>query len=267
MSSNILIPEMELMMQNKTDLIRALQSVGEDVDESTPLSMLAKHIRCCGGYDDCYLATIIKSGSEKGQRRYFSREEWARLSVTKQLGYAKIGILLVSYGHYLIIAPNSVVVPRWSTSWSSVPNLTSYGGYGAINDFDSVGNTDKILAYQNSGLTTIEFPAAQAARDFKACTLDNEGYEDDTIWSLPALGHLVLIMQHRTTINSALTFFFGSATLVATTLYSSTDQSRGYVHYATSSKVDAANKETGGTNRILSVCPIDSTEFNKNLVG
>jgi hypothetical protein len=235
-----LINDMKLVEQNRQDLLAALREVGEDVDDEAPLSELIDRIRYVGGYCDIYLACIVRNGDDAGKRRYFSQAEWKAMSVSSQTKYVKIGLALVADGHKLLIAPDDCTVSesdtstlmQWSTGSIKVPGLKAYGegSYGAIDDYDSRGNTDTILAYQDLVITEKSYPAATRARAYKASTQSANGYEDDTIWDLPSLGHMVLLMKYCGLINAAFDFFFASGQfgLVSNGYWTSTNFNGAY---------------------------------------
>ena len=83
----------------------------------------------------------------------------------------------------------------WSTEYvdiSSLPNYTSRET--ASKDYDSCGNTDKIVAQGNAGT----YPAAWAARKY-APTTDTAGK-----WCLPAAGIMTNIYNNQGTIQNAI---------------------------------------------------------------
>ena len=83
----------------------------------------------------------------------------------------------------------------WSTEYvdiSSLPNYTSRET--ASKDYDSCGNTDKIVAQGNAGT----YPAARAARKY-APTTDTAGK-----WCLPAAGIMTNIYNNQDAIQTAI---------------------------------------------------------------
>ena len=84
---------------------------------------------------------------------------------------------------------------KWSTEYvdiSSLPNFTSQSS--ASTDYDSCGNTDKIVAQGNAST----YPAAWAARKY-APTEATKGK-----WCLPAAGIMTNIYNNQGTIQDAI---------------------------------------------------------------
>lgn len=85
------------------------------------------------------------------------------------------------------------------------------GNQGLYDTFDGKENTDVILetlAGVKDTQGTVGAPAAEAARAYKACTLESDGIEDTTVWNLPALGELMLMAKYKTEINELITSMF-----------------------------------------------------------
>lgn len=80
----------------------------------------------------------------------------------------------------------------YGTDISSLPNFTSQSS--ASTDYDSCGNTDKIVAQGNAGT----YPAAWAARKY-APTTDTAGK-----WCLPAAGIMTNIYNNQDAIQTAI---------------------------------------------------------------
>ncbi len=211
-----IINEVQLMKANKEDLVEAMREVGIEVADNDPLRVIADKLHLAGG-KSCVtkVATVETLDDGTKQHRFFTREEWDLLSSSERLAYPRIGILLIAEGHQLIISKsyqtrsddNDATTMLWGTSGLDVSGLKNYetGTYGMIWDFDSQGNTDKIIAHY--GTTTADPVAARRCREYKGCP------DDPTRWDLPAAGHLILMTKYRLEINEAMNYFIGGGTL------------------------------------------------------
>lgn len=224
-----IINEVQLMKANKEDIVEAMCEIGIDADASDPLRVVAEKLLLAGGKSVITkVATVetLEDGSK--QHRFFSKDEWDLLSASERIAYPRIGILLIAEGHRLIISKSyqtkdedtDAINMYWATAGSDVTGLKNYetGTHGMIWDFDSEGNTDKILAHY--GLTSADAVAARRAREYKGCI------GDPTRWDLPAAGILILMTKYRLEINEALNYFIGGGTLSNSGYYwSSTEYS------------------------------------------
>ena len=96
------------------------------------------------------------------------------------------------------------------------------GNQGLYDTFDGKENTDVIietLAGVKDTQGTVGAPAAEVARAYKACTLESDGIEDTTVWNLPALGELMLMVKYKTEINELITSMFGNQNIFTNDWY------------------------------------------------
>ena len=221
-----LINEIQLLHANKADLIEAMQDVGIDVSEKDPLSIIAERMKEAGGM--CCItkiATVEQTPEGDYRHRFFSIEEWQSMDPSIQQNYPRIGVLLIAEGHRLIIsksyqtlsAENDAITMRWSTGAVDIAGMTNYGDstYGMILDFDSRGNTEKILAHATT-LAEGYIIAPLRAHQYRGCL------NDPTYWCLPAMGHMMLIAKYRNEINEALNVI-GGVLISTSTHWTSTE--------------------------------------------
>ena len=126
---------------------------------------------------------------------------------------------------------------KWGILGIDIPNLPNYPYPNSLSaDFDSCGNTDKIVAQGSASL----YPAAWATRRY-APTTDTAGK-----WSLPAAGIMTNIYNNLTTIKNAISKIGGINIDSRFTLWSSSEISSDEVWYAdfnTISILDIISKE------------------------
>ena len=108
----------------------------------------------------------------------------------------------------------------YGTDIPSLPNYTSSSSAEA--DYDSCGNTDKIVAAGNAGT----YPAAWATR-YYAPTTETKGK-----WCLPAAGILRNIQNNQTAINTALNKIGGASNMLNYSVWSSSELSLSYAWLA-----------------------------------
>lgn len=183
---NTIIEEAQLMKQNRADLVKALNDVGfSQVNDSTPLSSIAKYMQWAGGLLDLRLACFHKTTKE---HRYFTREEWEGLSAYNKSSYIKMGICIRAERQQFIIAKDNATTESGSLTMQWAPNtnnnvrgLTDFNNIPTLlADIDGEANTDLILAaVETNG---IDYPAAQHARAYKASTVA------DGAWMIQTLG-------------------------------------------------------------------------------
>ena len=134
---------------------------------------------------------------------------------------------------------NSGVGMYWSTEYTDVlklPNMTNVTLAEA--DFDSCGNTDKIVAAGNAST----YPAAWATRKY-APTTETAGK-----WCLPAAGILRNIQKNWSAIGTAVNKVGGASYLGNRWVWSSSEHSHGHAWraYLVSSGLDYGNKNLNG---------------------
>ena len=215
-----------LLRLNKQDQIEALKSIGfTTVNENTPASDIAKYMKWAGTLLDLSLATLR---IEDGGQVFFTASEWNSMSANNRSKYIRIGIRLRAECHQFIIAKSDCVAAdgtktfKWGGYGTDLRGLKNYGSgnQGLYDTFDGKENTDVIietLAGVKDTQGTVGAPAAEAARAYKACTLESDGIEDTTVWNLPALGELMA--KYKTEINELITSMFGSQNIFTNDWY------------------------------------------------
>lgn len=257
-----------LLRINKQDQIEALKSLGfTNVDENTSASDIAKYMRWAGGLLDLSLATLR---IEDGEQVFFTASEWNSMSANNRSKYIRIGIRLRAECRQFIIAKSDCIDDggnktfKWGGYGTDLRGLKNYGNgnQGLHDTFDGKENTDIIveaLAGVKDTQGTIGAPAAEAARAYKACTLEADGIEDTTVWNLPALGELMLMAKYKLEINELITTMFGSQNIFTGDWYwSSTEwdaSSSWYVNFGSGS-VSTGNRQ--GADRVRPLAAINS---------
>ena len=252
-----------LLRLNKQDQVAALQSIGfTTVNENTPASDIAKYMQWAGTLLDLSLATLR---IEDGEQVFFTASEWNSMSANNRSKYIRIGIRLRAECHQFIIAKSDCVAAdgtktfKWGGYGTDLRGLKNYGSsnQGLYDTFDGKENTDVILETL-SGVKdtqgTVGAPAAEAARAYRACTLENDGIEDTTVWNLPALGELMLMAKYKTEINELVTSMFGNQNIFTSEWYwSSTeyDASSSWIVTFTYGYVSTFNRQCAGRVRPL----------------
>ena len=217
-----------LLRINKQDQIEALKSLGfTNVDENTSASDVARYMRWAGGLLDLSLATLR---IEDGEQVFFTASEWNSMSANNRSKYIRIGIRLRAECRQFIIAKSDCIDDggnktfKWGGYGTDLRGLKNYGNgnQGLHDTFDGKENTDIIveaLAGVRDTQGTIGAPAAEAARAYKACTLETDGIEDTTVWNLPALGELMLMAKYKLEINELVTTMFGGQNIFTNDWY------------------------------------------------
>lgn len=217
-----------LLRLNKQDQIEALKSIGfTAVDENTPASDIAKYMQWAGTLLDVSLATLR---IEDGEQAFFTAAEWNSMSANNRSKYIRIGIRLRAECRQFIIAKSDCVAVdgaktfKWGGYGTDLRGLKNYGigNQGLYDTFEGKENTDVIieaLSGVKDTLGTLGAPAAEAARGYKACTLETDGIEDTIVWNLPSQGELMLVAKYKTEINELITSMFGNQNIITTDWY------------------------------------------------
>lgn len=236
MDSQTLINEVQLLKENKADLIEAMQEIGIEVEDSMPLREITAHICEAGGLG-CItkIATVEKAEDGSYQHRFFTKEEWDELDASTRQLYPRIGILLIAEGQRLIIAKDyqtaatdsDATTMLWSKGYVDIAGQKNFNAdtYGMILDFDTNENQRLIMAHATT-LAEGFIIAPRRANEYRGCA------NDPTYWCLPAMGHMQLIMKYRTQINTALGWI-GGAVISTGTHWTSTEYDGYNAWYAT----------------------------------
>lgn len=252
-----------LLRLNKQDQIEALQSIGfTTVNNSTPASDIAKYMQWAGTLLDVSLATLR---IEDGEQVFFTAAEWNSLSANNRSKYIRIGVRLRAECHQFIIAKSDCITAdgvktfKWGGYGTDLRGLKNYGSgnQGLYDTFEGKENTDIIietLAGVKDTQGTVGAPAAEAARAYKACTLESDGIEDTTVWNLPSQGELMLMAKYKAEINELITSMFGSQNIFTNEWYwSSTeyDASSSWTVSFSGGYVYTTNRQIAGRVRPL----------------
>ena len=178
-----------LLRMNKEEQVSVLQEIGfTSVNENTPASDIAKYIRWAGGLLDLSFATIR---IEDGVNVFFTAEEWNSLSANNRSKYLRIGVRIRADRRQFVIAKSDCTDDiggrtfKWGAYGTDIRGVKNYGNgnQGLYETADGKQNTDAIIeatagVKDNSGV--VGAPAAEAAKNYKACTLELDGLEDKT---------------------------------------------------------------------------------------
>ena len=232
---NTIVEEAQLMKQNRADLIKTLNDIGfSQVNESTPLSDIARYMQWAGGLLDIRLATFSKSTK---QHRYWTYDEWMGQSAQTRSTYIQMGVVIRAERQEFIIAKDNLTSDTGATGIQWAPNNSNdvrglpnfYGDSSLLADINGEANTDLILAAIESN--GIDYPAARRAREYRCCSTADGGVEDPTVWSLPAIGQLWLFYKYLLEINAALTLFGMAPISTGDWYWSSTECNSSYAWY------------------------------------
>ena len=113
---------------------------------------------------------------------------------------------------------------KWGAYGTYIRGVKNYGNgnQGLYETADGKQNTDAIIeatagVKDNSGV--VGEPAAEEAKNYKACTLELDGFEDKTEWYLPSEGELITIAKYKTEINELLSSVSGNQNIITTDWY------------------------------------------------
>ena len=217
-----------LLRMNKEEQVSVLQEIGfTNVNENTPASDIAKYIRWAGGLLDLSFATIR---IEDGVNVFFTAEEWNSLSANNRSKYLRVGVRIRADRRQFVIAKSDCTDDiggrtfKWGAYGTDIRGVKNYGNgnQGLYETADGKQNTDAIIeatagVKDNSGV--VGAPAAEAAKNYKACTLEQDGLEDKTEWYLPSEGELITIAKYKTEINELLSSVSGNQNIITTDWY------------------------------------------------
>ena len=206
---------------NKRDQIKALREVGfTNLADNATWTDIVAHMRWAGGLRDIQVATYLKNSlrDSSPQRFYFSEEQWQTMTVNEKSKYVVLGVAIRAERMAFVLALQNATSGStsrfaWGPTNINVPGLKDFGtnSQGVYGDTDGDANTDLILACAKE--QGVSFPAAEAARAYKAFTkaADSTAIDDPTKWSLPAFGQLRLFYKYMADIDKFLTNNFGSS--------------------------------------------------------
>ena len=141
--------------------------------------------QCTGYAKNCKIGDILNSDGT--------------CTANKESGKTPVGIVVYigSDNCGQAIALQDLGKIKWSSEEVDIPNLSNYTSVSAAEkDFDSCGNTQKIIKYGNASL----YPAAWAANNYAPTTVP----ETKGKWCLPAAGVARSIMNNFSAIDTGL---------------------------------------------------------------
>ena len=165
--------------------------------------------------------------------------EWAGSGKTAQ------SVVVVTADHQFRVALANIETntAAWGGTETDIPDIVNKYQIDAINDFDSKGNTDKIIAALNPGFAnepltnaytsghidanTVEYngnPATKGAPAAEGCRNYSSGTIGAGRWDLPAFGIMYLMYINKAAINACLTAM-GGTTLTSDWHWISTEYS------------------------------------------
>ena len=247
-----------LLKANKEALVAQLQEIfpDEGISYNTPMSTLTKYLLWSGGLLDVQVAVIRIADS---QYEYFDLDYWSStLSANARRNYIIRGVRLRAEGQSFVIALDdaSTGVAWWPNTNVNVQELTDYATLANLyGDIDGEDNTDKIIQQMtDSGVTSAT--AASEARNYVAFN-PTQSIQDNSKWSLPAIGQLLLMFKYKTEINTVLTApFVGGSAFAAATYWSSTEYGASNAWYVYMSYGIIINTGKTYTNRVRAISAI-----------
>ena len=257
-----------LLRMNKEEQVSVLQEIGfTNVNENTPASDIAKYIRWAGGLLDLSFATIR---IEDGVNVFFTAEEWNSLSANNRSKYLRVGVRIRADRRQFVIAKSDCTDDiggrtfKWGAYGTDIRGVKNYGNgnQGLYETADGKQNTDAIIeatagVKDNSGV--VGAPAAEAAKNYKACTLELDGLEDKTEWYLPSEGELITIAKYKTEINELLSSVSGNQNIITADWYwSSTEYDPSSAWYVNMNGGYVYTNHKTNAGRVRPVSAIDS---------
>ena len=161
----------------------------------------------CSGYAaNCALGNILFSDGTCSENTVTGKTPIA--VVVYKSGSCGQALALKSIGDY-----------EWSSEYVDISGLTNYGSNSsASKDYDSCGNTEKILAAGNKS----KYPAAWAAHEYK--TAGTEAGD----WCLPAAGIFTSYYNNQEAINTGFSRANGTQFTTSTYAWSSSEYTNFY---------------------------------------
>ena len=217
-----------LLRMNKQELVAALQELGfTSVNEDTPASDITKYIKWTGGLLDLSFFAI---NVESKTSIFFTAEEWNSMSANNRSKYLRVGVRIRADRRQFIIAKSDCTdefggkLFKWGAYGIDIRGVKNYAGgnQGLYETADGKLNTDAIVAAtegikDNAGV--IGAPAAEAAKNYKASTLAQDGVEDKTEWYLPSEGELMTIAKYKAEVNELLSSMSSIQNILTTDWY------------------------------------------------
>ncbi len=204
-----------LLRVNKRAQVAALRALGFNVSDNMKASEFPKYVRWAGGLLDVTIAATRKSD---GAKLYYTKDEWTDLTGTERAGLLVRGVRVRADGLSFIISGE-----RQNLQWSprqKITDLPKFSGEAGLYGVRNSRERTEIISEFFNGVSTdgvVGAPAADFCMSYKAYTLEGDGLEDDTQWSLPCVCHAFVMYRYRNIINTVIgaawdsTFEIGSA--------------------------------------------------------
>lgn len=212
-----------LLRLNKQEQVKALQAVGfTDISENSRASEFAGRIKWAAGLLDLCLACNRISDNSKW---YFTAAEWNTLTSANKQKFIKRGLRIRANAQSFVISSQECYGDAAGFCWGGrrkvidgLSNKVLGAAYGCITGKVDTGLIiDALKGVNVEGV--IGAPAAEAARAYKAFTLEADGLDDDSEWFLPGLGQLMLFYRYRDKIDEMMRTFWSSDSMLLTDKY------------------------------------------------
>ena len=192
-----------LLRLNKQAQVAALNAVGFSDITEIPAHLNLDNVS--SGLPACLIWILPVTASRITPNGYFTREEWDSLTVTNKQLFIKRGLRIRAHGHSFVISAQEcynadmTTTFYWGGQGKAIDGLNQKGLGAMYGCFTGEEDTDLIIAtlkdQNNSGV--IGAPAAEAARAYRAYTLESDGIEDESNWFLPSSGQMLLMYRYR----------------------------------------------------------------------
>ena len=182
-------------------------------DQATDSCVKPAEFEQCNGYAaQCSLGDIVFSDGTCSANTVSGKTPIAVVVYKSDDGKCGQALALNSIGNY-----------AWGGYGTDISTLTNYGSSStASEDYDSCGNTEKILAAGNKS----KYPAAWAAHEYST-----EGTSAGD-WCLPAAGIFTSVYNNQTAINLGFEKVGGTTFTTSTYAWSSSEYRNDYAWYS-----------------------------------
>lgn len=190
-----------LLRQNKRRQVEVLNELGfAGVSETSRASEFPNYIKWAGGLLD---VTIAANRISDNSKWFFTIEEWESLTSENKAHFVKRGVRVRAMCESFVVAAESPGAFVWAGTVKEVTTIPNYAresaSPGLHDDTNAHDYTSAIVAFfEDAGLNS---PAASAALSFKAFTYELDGLDDDTVWALPCVKHLLIMYRWFSEIN------------------------------------------------------------------
>lgn len=198
-----------LLRQNKRAQVEALNSLGFNLTEGARASQFPELVKWSAGLLD---VTIAANRKRDNRKFFFTVDEWQSLSTAEQDLFLLRGVRVRAWGTSFVIAPDNITNKAWGST-GAVPDAHVFSAKKDLYRYFDCEEGTQVLLDHFDGVNTggvVGAPAAEAARSYKAFTLDRDGYEDDTVWCLPTHAQLNIMFRFRVEIEAVITAVWSS---------------------------------------------------------